>query len=129
MILGFDYFKTISTHPKETTYIAKAVKLLFCEVYVITAVSQHMTLEEYKYQVEHNLRNIGFPYNKIIYVQFEDQLKIPELKLKACQELGINIFFDDRKDVCEALAKHGIVAFQSTNYFPPKNEAILDKSI
>jgi hypothetical protein len=36
----------------------------------------------------------------------------PHLKLAKCQELGIEVFYDDRDDVCRMLNKHGILAMR-----------------
>jgi hypothetical protein len=34
------------------------------------------------------------------------------MKLEACLKLGIFMYVDDRKDVCELLSKNGILALQ-----------------
>lgn len=44
-------------------------------------------------------------------VVFESPKESPELKLAKCKELGIQIFFDDREDVCNLLNANGILAF------------------
>lgn len=45
---------------------------------------------------------------------FDDPKESPELKLKKCQELGIEVFYDDRDDVTRLLSKDGILAMQVT---------------
>jgi hypothetical protein len=34
------------------------------------------------------------------------------LKLAKCRELGIEVFYDDREDVCRLLSRHGILALR-----------------
>lgn len=56
----------------------------------------------------------GFPPDLVHEVVFDSPKESPELKLAKCQELGIEMFFDDRDDVCRLLNKHGIVAMRVT---------------
>ena len=47
-----------------------------------------------------------------VAVVFRDPRESPHLKLAKCRELGIEVFYDDREDVCRILAKHGILALR-----------------
>ena len=47
-------------------------------------------------------------------VVFDTPKQSPELKLAKCKELGLEIFFDDRDDVCKLLNANGIVAMRVT---------------
>ena len=64
--------------------------------------------------VEASVRKLGFTDIKVHEVVFGGPSESPELKLKKCQELGIEMFFDDRDDVCRLLNKNGIVAMRVT---------------
>ena len=55
-----------------------------------------------------------FPSKNVHEVVFEKAKESPELKLAKCKELGINMFFDDRDDVCALLNENGIVAMRVT---------------
>jgi hypothetical protein len=43
-------------------------------------------------------------------VVFGHPRESPVLKLAKCQELGIELFYDDREDVCALLNRHHILA-------------------
>jgi hypothetical protein len=45
-------------------------------------------------------------------VVFRHPRESPVLKLAKCQELGIEVFYDDREDVCRLLNRNGILAFR-----------------
>src|SRR5919202_2155482 len=45
-------------------------------------------------------------------VVFHHPSQSPQLKLAKCRELGIELFYDDREDVCRLLSRHGILAMR-----------------
>lgn len=45
-------------------------------------------------------------------VVFNDSRESPALKLAKCRELGIEVFYDDREDVCAILNRNGILAMR-----------------
>ena len=48
----------------------------------------------------------------VVEVVFKNSSESPERKLAKCKALGIQIFFDDRQDVCDLLNANGILAFK-----------------
>ena len=54
------------------------------------------------------------PYGTVHEVVFRDPRESPYLKLAKCQELGVEVFYDDRDDVCRVLNTHGILAMRVT---------------
>ena len=121
MIIGFDYFKTLTTQWKVLKPIARSIKEEGGQVFVISAVSDQSDVEKYKKAMERFFNDTGFPYTNfyvVIFPKGQEADHIQFLKLEKAQELGVEIFFDDRRDVVELFAQSGIPAFQVVNYFP-----------
>jgi acid phosphatase class B len=78
------------------------------EVHVISAIGRSRIGT-----VEQEVRAIT-PQGTVHEVVFRDPRESPFLKLAKCQELGIEVFYDDRDDVCRVLNKHGILALRVT---------------
>jgi hypothetical protein len=57
-------------------------------------------------------------------VVFRHPKESPQLKLAKCVELGIQVFYDDREDVCRLLNQHGILALR----VPRKDPSACDLS-
>ena len=122
MKVGFDYWQVISHYPMKIGYLMMILdnSMPDVEVYVISAIgeSRKNTIKD---EVYSSLNKGGWgnpnwcvkPEN-IHEVIFEHPRESPELKLAKCKELGIDVFFDDRDDVCELLNKNGILAMRVT---------------
>lgn len=121
MKIGFDYWNVISHYPKEFSRMAEAFNSLQAEgledytgVYVISAIgdTRKDTIEQ---EVRELMREVNvssdYLFKGVYEVVFDNPKQSPELKLAKCKELGIEVFFDDRKDVCDLLNKNGILAF------------------
>ena len=82
------------------------------KVYVISAAGkdrEHTTPEM--------IGALGLPEGVEVYMCiWSHQLEAPELKYQKCKELGIDMFFDDRKDTCDYLSARGVPCFQSPFY-------------
>ena len=59
---------------------------------------------------------MGYPFKpeNIHTVVFEHPSESPALKVAKAKELGLDMFFDDRDDVCRELNKAGIMAMRVT---------------
>jgi hypothetical protein len=120
MIVGFDYFKTLTTHHKEFRPVARAILDAGGKVYVISALSDQANREQYEKSLEKFLKDTNFPYSDFFVVVFpkgKEEDNIPYLKLEKCQDLGVEIYIDDREDVVELMAQNGIVGLKIMNYF------------
>lgn len=109
MIIGFDYWQVISHYPEALAFMASAFTSEGATLHVISAVGHNRIGT-----VEAEVRRLGFPEIPVHEVVFDSPAESPELKLAKCRELGIQIFFDDRDDVCRLLNKNGIVAMRVT---------------
>lgn len=111
MIIGFDYWQVISHYPKQFRHLAKLFRLNGDQVVIISAVGQNRAGT-----VATGVKNKGFDpkLHPVHEVVFDDPKQSPELKLAKCQELGVEMFFDDRDDVCRLLNNHGILALRVT---------------
>jgi hypothetical protein len=122
MIVGFDYWQVISHYPDKIGHLMFILKEAMPddEVHVISAIGK-TRVGTIKGEVYKSLNDVGWGVPKwcvkpenIHEVVFDNPSQSPELKLAKCQELGIEMFFDDRDDVCRLLNQHGIVAMRVT---------------
>lgn len=110
MIVGFDYWQVISHYPEYFRRLALMHQEAGYEVVVISAVGSKR-----KGTVEVDVRLAGLPNGVRVYeVVFEHPSQSPELKLAKCRELGVDVFYDDRDDVCRLLNANGILAMRVT---------------
>jgi hypothetical protein len=105
MKIGLDYWQVISHYPEYFRELARAHMALDGEVHVISAIGKHRSGT-----VADEVEELGIPNSGVHEVVFRHSSESPELKLAKCLELGIQVFYDDREDVCRLLNKHGIVA-------------------
>lgn len=110
MIIGFDWYNTITRHEQLLTAFSKILKASGHKVYVITAAQKHLELPDYANKVKDHLDSIGFERDGICAFGWNESRDIPGLKLEKCQELQVEYFFDDRSDVCYVLEQNGIKA-------------------
>lgn len=108
MIIGLDYWQVISHYPEYFNMLSWMLIIHGHEVHVISAVGKTHQHGSVKEAVD---RHIGL-YTAVHAVEFEHPSESPELKLAKCQELGVEVFYDDRDDVCRLLNKHGILAMR-----------------
>jgi len=114
--IGFDYWQVISHYPKELTILMVALRKRGHSLHVVSAIG--------KDRVDTVADNVEKAFNSFIYaglqplniheVVFDHPRESPELKLAKCKELGIEMFFDDRDDVCRLLNANGIMALRVT---------------
>lgn len=116
MIIGFDYWQCISHYPDQFDEMHRAFSNYADDVHIISAIGKNRIGT-----IANDVRNTpgwrDFPdawYDKYVHeVVFTNGSKSsPAIKLAKCKELGIEMFFDDRKDVCDLLNANGILAFQ-----------------
>src|SRR5689334_2577600 len=112
MKIGFDYWQVLSHFPDELKYMIKCFGSENTEMYVISAVGKNHTPESVVYAVQR--MGYQFPAENIHAVVFDNPSQSPELKVAKAKELGLNIFLDDRDDVCRAMNKAGIMALRVT---------------
>ena len=108
MIVGFDYWQVLSHYPERISHLIDVHEQAGDEVHVISAIGRNRIGT-----VEREVRAIT-PHAEVHEVVFRDPRESPFLKLAKCQELGIDVFYDDRDDVCRVLNKHGILALRVT---------------
>jgi hypothetical protein len=97
---------SVGHYPEQLKVLVNSLLCAGHEVYVLSAVGKNRAGT-----VEDEVAKLGFDI-PVYEVIFDDARQSPELKLEKCQELGIEMFFDDRKDVCWLLNQHGILAMR-----------------
>ena len=106
MIVGFDYWHVLSHYPRQIGHLIKLHQAAGDEVHVISAIGRGRMGT-----VEAEVRQVT-DVPTVHEVVFDHTRESPELKLAKCLELGIEIFYDDREDVCRLLAENGILALR-----------------
>lgn len=110
MIVGFDYWQVISHYPGYFSRLAMMHQEAGDKVVVISAIGPKR-----KGTVETEVRQAGLPHGVRVHeVVFHGPRQSPVLKLAKCQELGVEVFYDDRDDVCRLLNQQGILAMRVT---------------
>jgi acid phosphatase class B len=108
VIVGFDYWQVLSHYPEQIGHLIEIHERAGDEVHVISAIGSGRIGT-----VESEVRALS-SVPAVHEVVFRDPRESPYLKLAKCQELGIELFYDDRDDVCRVLNKHGILAVRVT---------------
>ena len=105
MIIGLDFYDTITRKPEIFRQLSDALCRQGNKVHIISAVrSENIT------RLLNNLKKSGVEYTSVNPVVYKEHSEIPQLKLEKALELGIDIFFDDMKDVCDLLNQNGIIS-------------------
>ncbi len=107
MVVGLDYFGTISKNPKYFRKLAGAMLSLGYPVYIVTAVKPDRVGLIKKLVKDSKVPHTGLEI--LTFINFED---IPTLKLQACKQLSIDFMFDDMPEVCDILKAYGILTAQ-----------------
>src|SRR5919202_3544639 len=106
MIVGFDYWHVLSHYPTQIWHLIAVHAAAGDEVHVISAIGRGRMGT-----VEGEVRAVT-DVPAVHEVVFAHPRESPELKLAKCVELGIEVFYDDREDVCRLLAANGILALR-----------------
>lgn len=106
MIVGFDYWQVLSHYPIQIAHLMQAYAHVGDTVHVISAVGRGRMGT-----VEDEVRRFT-DVPEVHEVVFAHPRESPVLKLAKCQELGVELFYDDREDVCRLLNSHGILALR-----------------
>ena len=115
MIVGFDYWQVLSHYPAQFAHLMAVHARAGDVVHVISAIG-HGRIGTVEAEVRQHS-----PHATVHEVVFRDPRESPHLKLAKCQELGVEVFYDDREDVCRMLAKHGILALRV-----PRRDGVTD---
>lgn len=110
--IGFDYWQVLSHYPEECQFMISAFISEGAELHVISAVGGNHTHQS----VIEAVKRLNYPFKQenIHTVVFEHPRQSPELKVAKAKELGLDMFFDDRDDVCRAMNSEGIMALRVT---------------
>ena len=106
MKIGFDWGGVLDEFGEQFAQVAGALKAGDHEIYVVSAINAGEE-EIRKQQVESIMPGVCTETVTLV-ATWENQ---PKAKLVACQEKGIEWFFDDREDITELLRRNGIMAF------------------
>ena len=108
-IVGFDFHNVLDLHPQMIDLLWVFVRDEY-EVHIISAVGPKRAGT-----IAGEVDKILGPHAQDIQVHevvFRHPRESPILKAELARLLGIEIFFDDRADVCEAMNHEGILCLQ-----------------
>lgn len=110
--IGFDYWQVLSHYPEQCAFMLSAFISEGAEVHVISAVGGNHTAGS----VIEAVTEMGYAFKpeNIHTVVFDHPSESPALKVALAKELGLDMFFDDRDDVCRAMNSEGIMAMRVT---------------
>jgi acid phosphatase class B len=106
VIVGFDYWQVLSHYPEQIAHLIEVHDAVGDEVHVISAIGRGRIGT-----IEGEVRAIT-PIPRVHEVVFDHPKQSPSLKLAKCRELGIEVFYDDRDDVCRLLSRSGVLAMR-----------------
>lgn len=119
MKVGLDYWNVCSHHPEVFRELAAALLARGDEVHVISSVGRNRTGT-----VAGEVGALGIPVTAVHELVFSHPRESPALKTAMCLELGIEVHFDDRDDVCQAMTATGkILALRVTRPEPHAGRA------
>jgi hypothetical protein len=119
MKIGLDYWQVCSHYPDYFRELARAHLAMNGEVHIVSAIGQGRSGT-----IAAEVAELGIPSSGVHEVVFRHPKESPQLKLAKCVELGIQVFYDDREDVCRLLNQHGILAL----HVPRRNPSAGDLS-
>ena len=110
MIVGFDYWQVLSHYPEQIRHLMELHAAAGDTVHVVSAIGSGRIGT-----VEAEVRAVT-AVPTVHELVFRHPRESPVLKLAKCQELGIEVFYDDRDDVCRLLTGNGILALRVTRH-------------
>lgn len=105
MILGLDFYGTITTNVRRFKDLAQTILDSKGEVYIISAVAP-----ENEQRVKQDIKHSRIPYTDVDVITYTHHNQVPKLKLEKVRQRHVDIMVDDRTDTCVLLAKYGYTA-------------------
>lgn len=110
MKIGFDYWHVISDHPDYFRELATALLVGGHEVHVISAIGKGRAGT-----IAQEVADLSIVTTAVHECIFRHPRESPAVKTAKALELGLDVFYDDRADVCQAMTATGkILAMQVT---------------
>jgi hypothetical protein len=124
---GFDYWKTLSHHHDVLVPLIDALVTCGNRVVVISACGK-----DKEKTTPDVIATLNLPLSVEIHMVIWDgdkQETAPEIKHKKAKELGVDVFFDDREDICTYFNERGLPCFRSPFYKYFEKEAHEEKNV
>lgn len=115
MVLGLDYYNTITEQPDLFRGLTELMHDLGVKVYIVSAVGRKTdpaNLSRYIESMHEFITTHNIVVDGVHALEFDEPREIPEIKRSKCAELGITHYFDDRNDVCTWLTENGIKGYR-----------------
>lgn len=108
MILGLDFYDTITARPQVYAQLAQAIRDAGGKVIIISAVHAKNVSK-----LKQRIAASGVPHDDVEVLTFNSYPEVPALKLVACQKHSVDLMIDDRADTCNVLIRAGLFGIQS----------------
>jgi hypothetical protein len=105
--VGFDFHNALDSWPNQITNLMRRHKYYGDYVCVISAVGHRR-----KGTVASQVLDLTVYVDDVYEVAFQHPSQSPELKLQQASASRLDVFYDDREDVCNLLTSHGILCFR-----------------
>ena len=105
MKIGFDYWETLTD--LSILKLAKTLNTSWNELYIISAVGP-FRIKTQQAEIEKFVETYKLNVKRIEIIPFKSPHEVPELKLEICNQYGIELFIENRLDVCRFLIDNGI---------------------
>jgi len=105
MILGLDFYDTITKHPQTYRDLAYAVLADGGEVYIISAIKKGSKTPP--------IQKYAIPNTATIIVEFNTIKETPRLKYEACLNNGVQLFIDDMQPTIDYLNSKKILCLKT----------------
>lgn len=119
--IGLDYWNVCSQHPEYFRDLAAAMLRSGHEVHVLSAIGKKRAGT-----VAGEVLKLGIPVTAVHEVIFRHPRESPALKTAKALELGLDVFYDDRDDVCQAMTEAKILALRVTRPGPRKADIAVE---
>src|SRR5580698_2807282 len=107
MRVGFDFHNVLDAWPNQVTDLMRRHKYYGDYVCVLSAVGRNR-----KGTVAEQVHAYTVYVDDIYEAAFSNSRESPMLKTAAAVALKLNVFYDDRQDVCDEMTSQGILCFK-----------------
>jgi hypothetical protein len=122
MKIGLDYWQVCSHYPGYFRELARAHLAQGSEIHIVSAIGTRRTGT-----IAAEVAELAIPNSGVHEVIFRHPRESPEFKLAKCAELGLEVFYDDREDVCRLLNRHGILALHVLRQDPSAGDLTAER--
>lgn len=105
MILGLDFYDTITAYPVAIRKLAESILAAGGEVHIVSAIKPVNTERSARH-----LKDARIPYTSVQWLYYERHEDMPKLKVPVYKKLGCDIIIDDNEWVVAEAIRNRLCA-------------------